>query len=209
MLHFLSLFSDPEYTAVLSSSVNAKFSGDPTELECKVMNVSNLRSGRLGVSWLYRDVQPGGAPGSTQTVTSLDENGTLVPGRAFKSRVEAGLITATRAEPSMFKLRLLHTTDADAGEYMCAVTAWIPSPHGHWKKVAEHLTPAVKVSFANKRKCACFYIVSFSFLNLSLLFLSYLFWCIIILLCCQFYGVFILSCKCVYTFILIVKIVKD
>lgn len=142
---------NPEYTAVLSSSVTAKFSGDPTELECKVMNVSNLRSGRLGVSWLYRDLQPNGTPGSTQTVASLDENGTLVPGRAFKSRVEAGLITATRAEPFMFKLRLLHTTDADAGEYMCVVSAWIPSPHGHWKKVAEHLTPAVKVSFANKR----------------------------------------------------------
>uniref|UniRef100_A0A671P334 Prostaglandin F2 receptor negative regulator-like n=1 Tax=Sinocyclocheilus anshuiensis TaxID=1608454 RepID=A0A671P334_9TELE len=143
--------TDPDYTVVLSTSVNAKFSGDPTELECKVTNVSNLRSGRLGVSWLYRDVQPGDVPVSTHTIASLDENGNLVPGKMYKSRVEAGLITVTRTEPSVFKLRLLRTTAADAGEYTCAVTAWGPSRHGNWKKVAEHVTPALKVSFANKR----------------------------------------------------------
>ncbi|KAL0204353.1 hypothetical protein M9458_002371, partial [Cirrhinus mrigala] len=133
------------YAVVLSLTVNAKFSGDPTELECKVMNVSNLRSGRLGVSWLYRDVVV-----STHTIASLDENGNLVPGKTYKSRVEAGLITVTRTEPSTFKLRLLRTTETDAGEYTCAVTAWVPSRHGNWKKVAEHVTPALKVSFANK-----------------------------------------------------------
>ncbi|RXN14652.1 prostaglandin F2 receptor negative regulator-like protein [Labeo rohita] len=142
---------NPEYTAVLSSTVNAKFSGDPTELECKVMNVTNLRTGRLGVSWLYRDVQPGDTPVSTHTIASLDENGNLVPGKTYKSRVEAGLITLTRTEPSTFKLRLLRTTETDAGEYTCAVMAWVPSRHGNWKKVAEHVTPAHKVSFANKR----------------------------------------------------------
>ncbi|XP_026060475.1 prostaglandin F2 receptor negative regulator-like [Carassius auratus] len=142
---------NPEYTVVLNSSVNAKMSGDPTELECKVTNVSNLRSGRLGVSWLYRGVQPGDVPLSTHTIASLDENGNLVAGKTYKSRVEAGLITVTRAEPSVFKLRLLHTTDADAGEYTCAVTAWVPSRHGNWKKAAEHVSSALKVSFANKR----------------------------------------------------------
>lgn len=142
---------NPEYTVLLSSSVNAKFSGDMTELECKVTNVSNLHSGRLGVSWLYRDVQPGDVPVSTHTIASLDENGNLVAGKTYKSRVEAGLITVIRTEPSVFKLRLLRTTDADVGEYTCAVTAWVPSRHGNWKKAAEHVTPALKVSFANKR----------------------------------------------------------
>uniref|UniRef100_A0A672RPF6 Prostaglandin F2 receptor negative regulator-like n=1 Tax=Sinocyclocheilus grahami TaxID=75366 RepID=A0A672RPF6_SINGR len=137
---------NPDYTVVLSTTVNAKFSGDPTELECKVTNVSNLRSGRLGVSWLYRDVQPGDVQVSTHTIASLDENGNLVPGKMYKSRMEAGLITVTRTEPSVFKLRLLRTTAADAGEYTCAVTAWGPSRHGNWKKVAEHVTPALKVS---------------------------------------------------------------
>uniref|UniRef100_A0A671T3R4 Prostaglandin F2 receptor negative regulator-like n=1 Tax=Sinocyclocheilus anshuiensis TaxID=1608454 RepID=A0A671T3R4_9TELE len=143
--------TDPDYTVVLSSSVNAKFSGDPTELECKVTNMSNIHSGRLGVSWLYRDIQPGDVPVSTHTIVSLDENGNLVPGKTYKSRVEAGLITVTRMEPYTFKLRLFRTTDADAGEYMCAIMAWVPSQHGNWKKVAEYVTPALKVSFANKR----------------------------------------------------------
>uniref|UniRef100_A0A672LJ53 Prostaglandin F2 receptor negative regulator-like n=1 Tax=Sinocyclocheilus grahami TaxID=75366 RepID=A0A672LJ53_SINGR len=137
---------NPDYTVVLSSSVNAKLSGDPTELECKVTNMSNLRSGRLGVSWLYRDIQPGDVPVSTHTIVSLDENGNLVPGKTYKSRVEAGLITVTRMEPYTFKLRLFRTTDADAGEYMCAIMAWVPSQHGNWKKVAEYVTPALKVS---------------------------------------------------------------
>uniref|UniRef100_A0A8C0XXV2 Prostaglandin F2 receptor inhibitor b n=2 Tax=Cyprinus carpio TaxID=7962 RepID=A0A8C0XXV2_CYPCA len=143
--------TDPDYTVVLSSSVNAKFSGDPTELECKVTNMSNLRSGRLGVLWLYRDVQPGDVPVSTHTIVSLDENGNLVPGKTYKSRVEAGLITLTQMEPFTFKLRLFRTMDADTGEYMCAIMAWVPSRHGNWKKVTEYVTPALKVSFANKR----------------------------------------------------------
>lgn len=148
--------------------MNAKFSGDMTELECKVTNVSNLHSGRLGVSWLYRDVQPGDVPVSTHTIASLDENGNLVAGKTYKSRVEAGLITVIRTEPSVFKLRLLRTTDADVGEYTCAVTAWVPSRHGNWKKAAEHVTPALKVSFANKRKCASIWMV-LSFFRVSLL----------------------------------------
>uniref|UniRef100_A0A8C1Y6N9 Si:ch211-132g1.7 n=1 Tax=Cyprinus carpio TaxID=7962 RepID=A0A8C1Y6N9_CYPCA len=137
---------NPDYTVVLNSSVNAKFSGDPTELECKVTNMSNLRSGRLGVLWLYRDVQPGDVPVSTHTIVSLDENGNLVPGKTYKSRVEAGLITLTQMEPFTFKLRLFRTMDADTGEYMCAIMAWVPSRHGNWKKVSEYVTPALKVS---------------------------------------------------------------
>ncbi|XP_043102655.1 prostaglandin F2 receptor negative regulator [Puntigrus tetrazona] len=148
-VHVIKL--NPNYTVVLSSSANAKFPGDPTELECKAVNVSNLRGGRLGVSWLYRGVQAGDVPGSAHAIASLDENGNLVPGKTYKSRVEAGLVTVTRTEPSAFRLRLLHTRDADSGEYTCAVSAWVPSRHGNWKRVAEHVTPALKVGFANKR----------------------------------------------------------
>ncbi|XP_052449012.1 prostaglandin F2 receptor negative regulator [Carassius gibelio] len=150
-IHVHVIKQNPDYTVVLSSSLNAKFSGDPMELECKATNMSNLLSGRLGVLWLYRDVPPGAVPGSTHTIVSLDENGILVPGKTYKSRVEAGFITLTRMEPYTFKLRLFRTTDADAGEYMCAIMAWVPSQHGNWKKVAEYVTPALEVSFANKR----------------------------------------------------------
>ncbi|KAI7811468.1 putative prostaglandin F2 receptor negative regulator [Triplophysa rosa] len=138
---------NPDFTVVLSSTLTAKFSGDPTDLECKVLNVSNLHSGRLGVSWLFKD---GYDPFYGRTVASLDENGTLVPGKTYASRVEVGLITVTRVEPYAFKLRLLHTTHEDVGEYSCGVTAWIPSQHEKWKKTTEILSPALEVSFTNK-----------------------------------------------------------
>ncbi|XP_051560528.1 prostaglandin F2 receptor negative regulator-like isoform X2 [Myxocyprinus asiaticus] len=139
------------YTVVLNAPVTAKFSGDPTELECKVVNKSNLHNVRLGVSWLYKGTLPGVDPATAQTIALLDENGTLVPGKSYKRRIEVGHITASRTEPYTFKLRLLHTMDTDTGEYSCTVTAWILSRHGNWKKVAEFLTPGLKVSFANQR----------------------------------------------------------
>ncbi|XP_051558752.1 prostaglandin F2 receptor negative regulator-like isoform X2 [Myxocyprinus asiaticus] len=142
---------NPVYTVVLDTPVTARFSGDPTELECKVTNVSNLHRARLGVSWFYKGALHGDDTAAAQTIASLDDNGTLVPGKSYRGRIEAGLIIVTRTEPYTFKLRLLHTTDADAGEYSCGVTAWIPSRHGNLKKVAEFLTPALKVSFAKKR----------------------------------------------------------
>lgn len=148
---FIDIFhlslTDPDFRVVLSSALTAKFSGDPTELECKVSNVSNLHSGRLGVSWLFKGRDD---PVSARTVASLDENGTLVAGQSYGSRVGAGLITVTRVEPYVFKLRLLHTTREDAGEYSCGVTAWIQSQREDWNKMAEILSPVFKVSFTNK-----------------------------------------------------------
>ncbi|KAA0722695.1 Prostaglandin F2 receptor negative regulator [Triplophysa tibetana] len=138
---------NPDFTVVLSSTLTAKFSGDPTDLECKVLNVSNLHSGRLGVSWLFKD---GHDPLTGGTVASLDENGTLMPGKSYASRVEAGLITVTRVEPYTFKLRLLHTTNEDVGEYSCGVTVWIQSMHEHLKMTTEIRSPALKVGFTNK-----------------------------------------------------------
>lgn len=138
------------YAVVLGSTLSAKFSGDPTELQCNVSNVSNLHNGRLAVSWFLKNAVSGNDPVTTRTVASLDENGTLIPGESYESRMKVGLIAATRVEPYVFKLRLMHTTDADLGDYTCGVTAWIHSQHGNWKKAAEFLSPAFKVSFANK-----------------------------------------------------------
>lgn len=114
------------------------------------MNASNLHSGRLGVSWLFKDRDD---PVTPRSVASLDETGTLVPGKSYESRVGAGLISITRVEPYVFKLRLLHTTHEDVGEYSCGVTAWIQSQREKWKKTTEIMSPALKVSFTNKSKC--------------------------------------------------------
>ncbi|TRY95511.1 hypothetical protein DNTS_012485 [Danionella cerebrum] len=137
---------NPDFTVLLSSSVKPKFSGDPTELECRVTNVSNTRGFRLGVTWLYRNIQPG----LMHTIASLDENGTIIPGKNYKSHVEAGFITTMRVEPLLFRLRLLHTTEVDVGEYSCTVMVWSSSRNGNWKKMAELLSSPIKISFANK-----------------------------------------------------------
>uniref|UniRef100_A0AAY4DXE8 Ig-like domain-containing protein n=1 Tax=Denticeps clupeoides TaxID=299321 RepID=A0AAY4DXE8_9TELE len=117
--------TDTDFSAVASALVTPQLSGDPTELECRVTNVSHLLDRRLGASWLYSP-----SLATTVTVASLDAAGVLVPGPQHRGRLEASLITLTRDDPHAFKLRLCQTSEADAGSYACVITAWSPARQG-------------------------------------------------------------------------------
>ncbi|XP_028837846.1 prostaglandin F2 receptor negative regulator [Denticeps clupeoides] len=136
---------DTDFSAVASALVTPQLSGDPTELECRVTNVSHLLDRRLGASWLYSP-----SLATTVTVASLDAAGVLVPGPQHRGRLEASLITLTRDDPHAFKLRLCQTSEADAGSYACVITAWSPARQGGWEAVVVRQTPALRVGFANK-----------------------------------------------------------
>ncbi|KAF4075014.1 hypothetical protein AMELA_G00229780 [Ameiurus melas] len=141
---------DPAFTVTLTSPVIAQYLGDPTELLCQVSNISHFWGERLSVSWFYSAASSGGGQGGNDVIASLNEKGAVIPSDKYRDRVDSGLILVTRIEPATFKLRLLRTTNADVGEYVCRVTTWTLTRHGIWKYTSEHHAPALKVSLASK-----------------------------------------------------------
>lgn len=134
----------------LTSPVIAQYLGGPTELACQVSNVIHLWGKRLSVCWFYSAVSPNGGQVGTDVIASLNESGAINPSDKYRDRIDSGLILVTRVEPATFKLRLLHTTNADVGEYVCSVTTWTLTRHGVWKYTSEHEAQALKVSLASK-----------------------------------------------------------
>uniref|UniRef100_A0A3B4EC77 Ig-like domain-containing protein n=1 Tax=Pygocentrus nattereri TaxID=42514 RepID=A0A3B4EC77_PYGNA len=138
------------FTVALDSPVVAQYLGEPTELVCKVTNISLFRWERLGVSWFYSVASPSNDQRTTDIIASLNENGALVPSEKYRSRIASGHIVVTQMEPATFKLHLLHTANTDAGEYACSVMTWAPTRHGNWKKSSEHRSHALTVRLASK-----------------------------------------------------------
>ncbi|KAJ8350916.1 hypothetical protein SKAU_G00260460 [Synaphobranchus kaupii] len=141
---------EPEFKVTLQEVVAPQASGDPTELECRVTDVSRLKDGRLGVSWRYREDTPADLPTSTRSVATLDEQGNLLPGDEYTERVEKGLLVLSRVKPDTFKLRFLHTHDSDKGAYSCTASAWTPQRHGGWAKSTEVQSDPLSVSWTPK-----------------------------------------------------------
>lgn len=133
----------------LKAPVLAQYLGDPTELVCQVSNISNWGN-RLSVCWFYSTLTSDGGQGDMQVIASLNENGAVIPNANYRDRIDLGLILVTRIEPATFKLRLLRTTNADVGEYVCSVTTWTLTRHGVWKYTSEHQANALKVSLDSK-----------------------------------------------------------
>lgn len=130
----------------LEPLVIAQYLGEPTELTCHVSGVSRLHGNKLGVSWFFTTTAPADANVTSQHIAALDENGTLTAGEKYRSRFDSGLIIATRTETAAFKLRLLRTTNQDAGKYVCVVTAWTLGHGSMWKKSAEYPAGALNVN---------------------------------------------------------------
>lgn len=147
---FLLFLSDPALTVTLKSPIMAQYLGDPTELLCHVSNISHFLGSRLSVCWSYSAASSDGGQVGTDVIASINENGAVIPSDKYRDRVDSGLILVTRIEPATFKLRLLRTTNADVGEYVCSVTTWTHTRHGIWKYTSEHQAHAIQVSLASK-----------------------------------------------------------
>ncbi|XP_036401289.1 prostaglandin F2 receptor negative regulator [Megalops cyprinoides] len=141
---------EPDFRVTLGSIVTPKFSGDPTELDCSVTDVSRLGEGRLGVSWHYTETTPSDAPTSTHAIAALDEQGNLQLWDEYRERAEKGHLALSRVKPDTFKLRLLHTRDSDRGAYSCTVSAWTYSQKGGWKKSKDVRSDRLDIAWSSK-----------------------------------------------------------
>ncbi|KAF7689702.1 prostaglandin F2 receptor negative regulator [Silurus meridionalis] len=141
---------DPAFTVSLNSQVIAHYLGEPTELVCQVSNISQVWGKRLSVSWFYSSASSNASEIVTGVIASMNENGAIISSDKYKDRIASGLILVTRIEPATFRLRLLRTTNADAGEYVCSVTTWTFNRHGIRKYTSEYRATALKVSLDSK-----------------------------------------------------------
>ncbi|XP_076858030.1 prostaglandin F2 receptor negative regulator [Brachyhypopomus gauderio] len=141
---------EPKLKVNLTAPESPKFTDDPTELLCLVTDLQNLQDGRLSINWTYAKTGPGDTPLSSDSIATLDERGVLVPGDAYRQRLERGDITVVTSDPHSFRLRLLHTRDQDMGFYSCSVAAWTRNPQGGWEKAREVQSSPVTVQWTAK-----------------------------------------------------------
>ncbi|XP_053333282.1 prostaglandin F2 receptor negative regulator isoform X2 [Clarias gariepinus] len=141
---------NPAFTVTLKSPVIAQNLGDSTEFLCQVSNISHYWSRRLSVSWFHSSASSTNGQVTTDVIASLNENGSVISNDKYRDRIDSGLILVTRTEPATFKLRLLRTTNADVGEYVCSVSSWMFTRYGIWKYASEHQSHPLKLSLVSK-----------------------------------------------------------
>ncbi|XP_030643039.1 prostaglandin F2 receptor negative regulator [Chanos chanos] len=128
---------EPQFKVTVSKHLTPQVEGDPTELICRVSDLLHLQDGRLGVTWTFTKNVPGDVSPSPLTVGSLNEHGSLVPGKEYQQRLESGDIAILRSEEQVFRLRMIHTRKEDMGHYTCVVSAWGRTRQGGWARTKE------------------------------------------------------------------------
>lgn len=129
----------PTFALTLDPVLSPQATAEPTELACRVTNITHLPAGgRLGVSWEYATLPGlGDDPQTSQAVASLDGEGNLVARSLYSDRLKSGTVSIQRLQPNTFMLRFLRTQEVDMGVYTCTVSAWSANGHGELVKLAE------------------------------------------------------------------------
>lgn len=143
----------PSFMPSLASLVNPQMTAAPTELACRVTNITHLPAGgRLGVTWEHTTLAGiVNDPQTTHTVGSLDGHGNLVAGAMYSDRLKSGVMSLSRVHPNTFKLRFIRTQDFDMGQYVCTVSAWSVSSQGDVVKASEYQSSPLTVRWDTKR----------------------------------------------------------
>ncbi|XP_031147993.1 prostaglandin F2 receptor negative regulator [Sander lucioperca] len=143
----------PSFTVTLEALLNPKMTAEPTELACRVTNITHLPpGGRLGVTWEHTTLPGIGAgPQTSHPIGSLDGYGNLLPGSMYSDRLKSGVMSLTRVQPDTFKLRFLRTQEIDMGQYVCTVSAWSVNSQGDLMNTAENQSSQLAVRWDTKR----------------------------------------------------------
>ncbi|XP_047433161.1 prostaglandin F2 receptor negative regulator isoform X1 [Mugil cephalus] len=143
----------PSFTVTLEATLSPQMTAEPTELSCRVTNVTQLPTGgRLGVTWKHTALPGSGAdPQASHSIGSLDGNGNLLPESMYADRLKSGLLSLSRVQPDTFTLRFLRTQDVDMGQYFCTVSAWSVGSQGDMVKTVEYQSSPLTVRWDTKR----------------------------------------------------------
>ncbi|XP_030436673.1 prostaglandin F2 receptor negative regulator isoform X1 [Gopherus evgoodei] len=139
-----------DYQIVLNASKTPKFSDDPTELECRIMNAQNTEAKlRFTVSWYYRMHLRSDAVVTDELLAAMDADWTLLVGNKSRERIQNGEIIFSKQAVDTFSLRIKWTSEADRGDYYCIVSAW-GWHHNNWVKTKDVISTPVSVFWATQ-----------------------------------------------------------
>ncbi|XP_005310226.2 prostaglandin F2 receptor negative regulator isoform X2 [Chrysemys picta bellii] len=140
-----------DYQIVLNASKTPKFSDDPTELECRIMNAQNTEANlRFTVSWYYRMRLRSDAVVTDELLATMDADWTLLVGDKSRERTQNGEIIFSKQAVDTFSLRIQWTSEADRGDYYCVVSAWSWHHNNSWVKSKDVTSMSVSVFWATQ-----------------------------------------------------------
>lgn len=115
----------------LSSNSSEVLEGDAIQLLCSVQSVA----GRLSVTWQWTDKQ---ATGEAQDVASVDRDGTVWHGPAYRERASYGEIRLEKIREDAYSLSVYNALPGDEGQYRCTATDWVQTDSElNWEKMSE------------------------------------------------------------------------
>ncbi|KAM3861853.1 LOW QUALITY PROTEIN: immunoglobulin superfamily member 3 [Diretmus argenteus] len=120
-------------TVSLSSNFSEVQEGDVVQLTCSVHSTT----GPLSVIWQWTDKQ---GTGPTQELASVDRDGTVQHGPAYKERSSYGEIRVEKVRADTYSLSLYNALAGDEGQYRCTATEWLQTgtePELSWDKIGE------------------------------------------------------------------------
>lgn len=162
-MFFLSLSpSEPEYQVYLNASKVPGFSDDPTELQCRVVDMKRVEAGvRLTVSWYYRMNRRSDDVVASELLAVMDGDWTLRYGERSKQRAQGGEFIFSKEHTDTFSFRIQRTTEEDRGNYYCVVSAWTRQRNNSWVKSKDVFSKPVNIFWASEGRNFMLVIVQF------------------------------------------------
>ncbi|KAM6986399.1 immunoglobulin superfamily member 3 [Aplochiton taeniatus] len=120
-------------TVSLSTNSSEVLEGDALQLSCKVHSTT----GPLSVLWTWAEQQ---ATGPAQELASMDRDGTVRPGPAYRERSSYGEVRVERQRADTFVLSLYNAVPGDEGQYRCTASEWLQTgtePELSWEKIGD------------------------------------------------------------------------
>ncbi|XP_058041837.1 prostaglandin F2 receptor negative regulator isoform X1 [Ahaetulla prasina] len=137
---------EPNYYVFLNASKTPLFAEDPTELECRIMEVQNTETNvRFTVSWYYRMPTRSDEVVEYELLATMDADWTLVLGEKSKQRAQNGEIIFSKPKVDTFRLRIQWTSETDRGEYYCVISSWSRQRNNSWIKIKDVTSMPVNV----------------------------------------------------------------
>lgn len=156
--------SEPEYQVYLNASKVPGFSDDPTELQCRVVDMKRVEAGvRLTVSWYYKMNRRSDDVVTSELLAVMDGDWTLRYGERSKQRAQSGEFIFSKEHTDTFSFRIQRTTEEDRGSYYCVVSAWTRQRNNSWVKSKDVFSKPVNIFWASEGRNFMLVIVGFCF----------------------------------------------
>ncbi|XP_063161584.1 prostaglandin F2 receptor negative regulator isoform X3 [Candoia aspera] len=142
---------EPNYYVFLNASKTPLFSEDPTELECRIMEVQNTETNvRFTVSWYYRRPTRSDEVVEYELLATMDADWTLVLGERSKQRAQNGEIILSKPRVDTFRLRIQWTSETDRGDYYCVISSWDRQRNNSWIKIKDVASMPVSILWSTQ-----------------------------------------------------------